>query len=258
MAEFRIERVGELRVERRADVALDAILSALKSPGEVLKQSHKATARRVGEWVIKESRRSPSECAKHILYPGRYRAGWIAARFLEQRGIGVPEPVAYVERRHAGLMTGNAVILEFLSGYANVEAYARRLVAAGASGARIAAFLGALAVAVNALCATGAYHGDLSGKNIFTLSGAEFRFIDLDGVILGRRYTEAMRLLNHVQLYDSFCDIWDDSVLEPFVEALMPAERDFEAWMETVRAGQAARRARSEAIWLRQGRHSAL
>ncbi|MDX9973834.1 MAG: lipopolysaccharide kinase InaA family protein [FCB group bacterium] len=252
MAEFVTERVGELRIERRSDAALDAILGALKSPGEVLKQSHKSTARRVGDWVIKESRRNLSEYIKHVFHPSRYRAGWLAARYLEERGIGVPEAVAYVERRCLGLMTGNAVVMEFLSGYVNVEEYARRLVAAGANAARVEAFLEGLAKAVGALDAAGAYHSDLSGKNIFTRTGAEFRFIDLDGVVLGRKQTEAMRLLNHVQLYDSFCDLWDDSVLDPFLAPLIPADRDIEAWMETVRAGQAARRARTEAVWLRQ------
>jgi tRNA A-37 threonylcarbamoyl transferase component Bud32 len=257
MLEFVVERVGGRLVERRSDVSLDAVLDALKTPGAILKQNHKATTRRVGDWVVKESRRTASERLKHALRPARYRCGWNAARALTERGIGVPEPVAYVESRLAGRMIGNAMITEFLSGCVSVEEFAQRLVSVGATHARVTAYLGALAKAVADLNAAGAYHSDLSGKNIFTRTGAEFRFIDLDAIVLDRPIAEAASLLNHVQLYDSFCDLWDDSFLEPFLLPLIPSDRNVEGWMEEVRAGQASRRARVEAVWRRQGRYTA-
>lgn len=252
--ELRDERVGRLRIRRRADVPLDAILEALKVPGELLKESHKARTRRVGPWVVKESRPTPVERLKHALRPGRYRSGWKAALRLAERGIGAPAPVAHVETRTAGFLDGHATVLEYLDGWPNVEEFARSLVAQRANAAQIARFLENLAGAVNALAAAHACHTDLSGKNILTQAGQAFAFIDLDGVVLDRPFSDSLRLLNHVQLYDSFCDLWDDALLGPFLARMLPPDRDLSEWLNAVRARQSVRRSRTEAIWRRQGR----
>lgn len=248
--DLRRERDGCLGIERRADVPLEAVLEALRLPGDLLKESGKARTRRVGAWVVKESRGR----LKHALYPARYRAGWRAAVRLAERGVGAPWPVALVETRWAGLAVAHTTVLEYLDGWVNVEEFARRLVAEGMGPEGVAGYLAGLADAVNGLAEAGACHTDLSGKNIFTRTGQEFSFIDLDGVILDRPYSERLRLLNHVQLYDSFCDLWEDALLGRFLERMLPPGRNPEAWLEQVCAGQAARRARTEAIWRREGR----
>jgi hypothetical protein len=57
-----------------------------------------------------------------------------------------------------------------------------------------------------------------------------------------------------VQLYDSFCDILGDDLLEPFLAQMLPEDLDYAAWSKDVRRGQAARRQRQIAIWRKQGR----
>ena len=59
---------------------------------------------------------------------------------------------------------------------------------------------------------------------------------------------------NHVQLYDSFCDLWGDHLLELFIGHMLPSGTDLGPWMVKVRQSQAERRARIEAIWRGQGR----
>src|SRR5690606_22863464 len=201
---LRFERVGALRLWRREDTPREAVLAALQTPGEPLKVSGKSRTRRVGPWVVKESVAGPRAVLKHTLRRARYRQGWEAARHLAAAGIGVPTPRAFVEWTWGGIVFGNALILDYLEGFVNVEEHARRLARGGADAAAIGAFLAGLAASVNRLTASGACHTDLSGKNIFTLDGRDFYFIDLDGVVLGRTYGDAPRLRNHVQLYDSF------------------------------------------------------
>jgi hypothetical protein len=226
---------------------VDRVLEALRTAGSPLKASRKSLTKRVGGWVVKESRRTLLETVKHALRPGRYRAAWRAAVYLNARGVPVPAPKAYVERKWGGLVLSNAVICEYLDGWVNVEDHSRRMRNNKAPDSSVAEFLAGLADAVNRLSETGAVHTDLAGKNIFTRDGTQFTFIDLDGVVLGRAYTAADRLLNHVQHYDSFCDLWTDSLLAPFINRMLPDNRDKDAWFNNARAAQALRRARAEA-----------
>jgi len=249
-----VERVGRLRVERRDEIPLEAVLRALDDPGTLIKRARKACTRRSGPWIVKEGRRTPVEAFKHAIRPGYYRRGWRVAQRLAERGVGAPAPVAYVEERRLGAVVWHATLMECLDGWVNVEVEARRIAAEGADPNRVAGFLSAIAAAVNALVAAGVRHTDLSGKNILTRSGGEFAFIDLDAAHLDGPYTDRLRLLNHVQLYDSFCDLWDDGVLGPFLGQMAPPGRDPASWLDAVRRGQARRRARTEAVWRRQGR----
>lgn len=221
------------------------VLQALSAEGELLKASAKSFIRRVGPWVVKTSRpRGGLEIVKRTFHRGRYRRAWIAATCLEPFQI-VPRAYAFVEAGYLGVIARNALVLEYLEGWCNVEVHADRLVARQARPDEIDAFLARLADAVSVLEAARAYHEDLSGKNILTREGVAFRFIDLDGVTLGRPYTETMRLRNHTQLYDSFCDRWDDARLQPFIRRMLPEDYDIQTWMETIRIQQVARRART-------------
>jgi hypothetical protein len=249
-----MERRGSWTIQHRADVDVETVYVALAAPAETLKRSRKSLTRRMGAWVVKESRRGFVEAFKHTLRPGRYRQGWRAALHLARHGVPVPRPVAFAERRFGPIILGNVFICEYLDGWVNVEEYARRIVRDGAEEEAVRAFLSRLAGVVNSLSAANAYHSDLSGKNIFTRDGTAFRLIDLDGVVLGRPYTDERRLKNHVQLYDSFCDYWPDFVLGSFIRELSPEDVDFTEWFQRVRQAQAARRARTEAVWARQGR----
>lgn len=235
--------------------SLNGILAALAAPGEVLKDSRKCVVRRVGEYVIKESRAARGAgLFKHTFRRARYRQGWIAAHHLQTHGISVPAPLAYVERGAAGLITGNALVTSYLGGQQNVEQFLQLLIHRKAGPDTIHYFLAALAEAINQLTACGACHGDLSGKNVFTVDGRHFSFIDLDDVTVGEPYDGGLRMKNHVQLYDSFCDFLSDSVLVPFIAKMLPPDQDIRVWMPRVREAQAQRRELVEERWAREGR----
>lgn len=247
-------RHGRYRVEYVEGVVIEDVVRALNVPGECLKTSPKSETRRVGDWVVKRSTLAGGAgIVKHTLHRRRYRRAWVASIHLARHGVSVPTPYAYVEEGGCGIILRNALITGYLHGAVTVEEYARRMVAADAPPRAVAAFLDNLARAILGLTDAQAYHADLSGKNIFTADGDGFTFIDLDDVTLGRRCTPAQLLVNHVQLYDSFCDLWGPETLDPFIEKMIPVDTPHEAWVASVHRGQEARRARIEAIWRRQG-----
>ncbi len=236
-------------------VTVGAVKEALATEGETLKASPKSLTRRVEGWVVKESTGNTlPNLIKHTAARWRYRRGWTAARFLASRGVGVPKARAFMEERAGGVIWRQAYLCDYLDGCENVEQFARRLVEGDATEAQIGNFLKFLAQAVNGLCGAPAYHADLSGKNIFTKTGAEFYFIDLDSCQIRKAPRGLDLLKNHVQLYDSFCDVWDDATLDPFLEDLSRLSVGRGEWLRMVKAGQAQRRAEQEAKWASQGR----
>ena len=244
-----------LRIWSRPGVAPSEVKALLSEGGEPMKTSHKSVTWRKGGYVVKQS--PPGawlEAAKLTAQRSRCRRAWDAALHLHAHGGLAPEPLAYLERRRFGLVTGNALVSRYLEGCVNVEEQARRLAAEGASEDAVHAYLRAIADTVNAVSACGAVHHDLSGKNIFTAGGARFYVIDLDAVRLGARYRDADRLHNHVQLYDSFCDLWDARLLAPFILAMTPPRLAGGAWLEAVREGQRRRRARALALRAQRAR----
>jgi hypothetical protein len=242
-----IER-GPLTIRLDPDTELDAILPVLDAPGAMLKKSRKSTARRVHGLVIKEIRaRDPWQWLRQKRLRGRLIESFDVARYLLHRDVLTPIPRAVATWRYSGMIWRAAVVSDYLHGHENVEVHGRRVPRHQAP-----AFLAALAGAVNRLTTAGAYHADLSGKNIFTADGRQFVFIDIDAVQLHVSYSDPRRLKNHVQLYDSFCDWWGPDILDPFLAQLEPGPVDA-AWLNQVHARQAERRARIEALWRREG-----
>jgi len=232
-------RRGRCQILLRQGVTLDTVMSALQTPGEILKQSHKTTTRRVHEWIIKESRfQHGTGPLKMTCLREKYRRAWHAAIHMEKAGIHVPKPIAWLEWTFSGAILKNCFISANLHGCRNVEHYARALTDTAAQ----RQFLNQLAGAVNQLPAAGVWHTDLSGKNIFTQDGQTFWFIDLDGVILGQTINHKHIKINHIQLYDSFCDFFDAALMEGFVAAMTPPDADNDAWLRDVRHGQQTRR----------------
>lgn len=228
------------------DQSLAGLEAAMAQPGDVLKESHKTRVRRVGDWVVKESCAPwPAAMVKHTFRRNRYRQGWIAAHFLAAHGVGVAAPIAYAEDGFGGILRGNVLVSRHLAGCVSVQEYLHKLIARHASPAVFTAFFAALAEAVNRLTGTGAYHSDLAGKNILTQDGRTFWFIDLDAVVLSAEYTDERRLVNHVQLYSSFCTAVSDHLLTPFLVRMLPGSIDPRVWMPQVRAGQRDRCAHS-------------
>lgn len=240
--DLRREHIDGLTLYLSPGVEPDEVLGALRDPGEPLKESTKSSVRRFGNWVIKESAAGALNTVKRTARRARYRQAWIASHHLDLHGVNVPAPVAFVERRSAGIIRSNAMISEYLDEHRDVEDFTRGILQRGAGRDTLEHFFGALATAVNQLEIAGARHADLSGKNIYTRDGARFTFIDLDAVELGGPLTGAQRLKAHVQLYDSFCDHLPDRLLVPFISQLLPEDIDPRTWVPKVRAGQAKRR----------------
>lgn len=239
---FESSRRGTLTVWHRTGAPSDDLVRLLEEPGELLKGTSKSITRKVGPFVVKESSRSWLNLIKYTLRRGRYRRGWHAAQHLEAHGVGIPRTLGFIERGGFGFVYGNALVFEYLEGARSVELFLLALIQRGAGQETLAEYLGALAEAVNRLTDAGAYHADISGKNIFTRDGHTFYFIDLDDVTLDEPYDEARRLKNHVQLYDSFCDVLSDSLLFPFIQRMLPPEINPRVWMPKVRKGQQQRR----------------
>ena len=238
-----LTQIGHLHLYHRADLDAQALLKAIHGGGEILKTSSKSETRRVGEWVVKRSRPERGlGPLKRTLARNRYRRAWLAANYLHARGVRVPAPLAYGEWTSFGIILDNAMATQFLAGHINVEIYAAQLVREATTEESLDAFLAGLASAVNRLADSGAYHADLSGKNIFTKDGKNFYFIDLDGVVLGKSYGHALRLKNHIQLYDSFCDFCEHDTLVRFHSRMLPDSENLDGWMRLVVEEQKLRR----------------
>jgi len=248
-------RKGSHTYHLAPETSVNAVRDILNTPGKTLKRSNKTLVQLVDGWVVKQSDGALfSRLLRLTLRRKRYRRGWRAAQHLRQHDVLTPRFLAYVETSFAGLITRNAAIMEYLDGLLNVEEFVRALIRRGAGPDVIKACLAALADAVNGLNAAGAYHADLSGKNIFTGDGRAFYFIDLDAVELGGTYTDERRMTNLVQLYDSFCDELNDMFLAPFLMRMLPTGYDPRVWLPRVRAGQRRRRARLARRREKQGR----
>lgn len=241
-------------VYMREDVSVEQLQMLLTHDADVLKETAKVQVRAVGHWVIKERK---TDLARALVAPSRnrsrHRCGWLAGNYLRARGVRVPEPLAYLERGTAGVVIQSWHIFQNLQRFRDVETYLSEVIYNGANGPVLAAFLHNLAAELNRLEAAGAYHSDLSGKNIYTRDGLRFYLIDLDAVEYGVPYNDEKRLRNHVQLYDSFCDALPDSFLVPFIGELLTQSHDLRVWMPKVRKVQEQRRAKVEEDWAKHG-----
>lgn len=245
---------GPYTIWLREGVNVDPVVASIQTPGNILKESPKATTWQSGQWVVKQSSARPRMALKQIVAGKARQSAFDAALFLEKHNIAAPHAIAYVERRIFGLAFQSWVITEFLDGCVDVEAYLDRMIEDKARNDDIKQYLAGIANAVNALVKARAQHRDLAGKNILTRDGETFYFIDLDAVSIGRGYPHEDRLKNHVQLYDSFCDRINDTYLEPFIAKMGTTTENIAMYMGAVKKAQKVRRARTEAIWRKNGR----
>jgi len=236
----------------RNDLEDKQLQALLAHQGEVLKVSSKSKVRRLGQWAVKEMHHG---FFSRLIGRARHRSRhpWMAMNFLSLKEVPVPTPLAYIEYGRLGMVRSSAQIFEYLCFCYDVETWLSLQIREGMEGESIAGFLNRLAQAVNTLSASGAWHADLSGKNIMTREGLEFYFVDLDAVQLEDSYDDEKRLKNHVQLYDSFCDALSDALLVPFIQAMLPDHIDLRVWMPKVRKAQRERRAKVEAYWAKHG-----
>ena len=254
-AKIRYARRGRRRIYLSGNVNEDAILTLLRTPGTPIKDSTKTRTWFTPPFLVKESRGPVLvRLVRHTFQRHRHRRPWIAAHHLTAHDVGGPRPIAFIETGFLGLITRTTMVSEYLEGYRDVERFLIALVQQGAGKDTVAQFLAGLTDAVNDLVASGAYHADLSGKNIYTKDGTQFRFIDLDAVSLDVPYDDDLRLKNHIQIYDSFCDMLNDAMLVPFITRMLTTAQDPRVWMPKVRAGQQERRLRIEERWTQEGK----
>jgi hypothetical protein len=239
----------------RNDVSPDQLEQMLDHEQELLKENEKSKVTRLGHWVVKRRKATGGSTAlASLARRDVLRMPWYANHFLRQRRVRVPEPLAYVEYGLAGLATSTACVFQYLDGCKDVESYLFEFIQQGANEEDLSLFLSNLAQSMNALEESGAWHGDLSGKNIYTGNGKHFYLIDLEAVELQVPYTKERRMKNHVQLYDSFCDALMDTLLFPFIKAMTPDSIDLRIWMPEVRRIQEERRTRIEERWEKYGK----
>lgn len=238
----------------REDVSPEQLKMLLSHDATILKDTPKVQVRALGHWIVKERK---SDLARALVSPvrtrSRHRSGWLAGNYLRVHGVRVPEPLAYVERATAGVISQSWYVFQNLQRHRDVESYLSEVISNGANGLILSSFLHHLAEDLNRLEAAGAYHSDLSGKNIYTRDGTRFYLIDLDAVECGVDYDAKKRMRNHVQLYDSFCDALSDSLLVPFIGELLDESHDLRVWMPEVRKEQAKRREKVELDWAKNG-----
>ncbi|NLN94270.1 MAG: hypothetical protein GX130_13330 [Candidatus Hydrogenedens sp.] len=238
----------------RADVNAEQLQQMMGHEQEVLKETDKSKVSRLGHWIIKRRKTSGGRTAlASLARRNMLRMPWYANHYLRQRGVPVPEPLAYVEFGYGGVVTSTASLFQYLNQCRDVEHYLFEFIRQGADVEAISSFLFNLARAFNTLEKSGAWHGDLSGKNIYTGDGKRFYFIDLEAVELKVPYTEERRMKNHVQLYDSFCDALTDTLLFPFIKEMTPESIDLRVWMPEVRRIQEERRTAVEQRWEKYG-----
>lgn len=250
------EREGDFRIRRDAAVPRMLVLDLAegRDAGRLIKRSPHFETRIVGDHVVKRSvRGGPFDRLKRSLLPGRARRPWDAAVHLAEHGAPVPAPIAFVERIAHGVVIETAYISRCIDGARTVEEHARALVAANGDETSVRTFLSCIDEAVARLTAAGAYHADLSGKNLISNDGSAVWIVDLDAVRIGVRYTRSRRMRNHVQLYDSFCDLWPPAILDDLIAPLAPPGADPVRWTAEVRRRQALRRAKHRARTERNG-----
>lgn len=125
---------------------------------------------------------------KHLCRSSPGRRFWIAANSLRMRGIPVPLPVAYVERRRFQVLLESYVICEAVNGVTIAIHFHRGLVQSSTLQEK-RSVIGELALFLRKMHEKGVSYGNLKGPNIMVrreFSGRYCLFLaDLEGVRLG-------------------------------------------------------------------------
>lgn len=211
--------MGLARVWSTGVVPPQEILRYASEQGTTLSTSYKSEVVRIGDWVVKRSRLNKGAGPLRLtLDRKRYRRGYEAGLLLPRFGIKVPEVAGFVEWGGGGPIWRNALVMRNLKDYQSIRDHALRLRSASDDTAR--EFLRSLADSIIRLRDARVYHSDLAYKNVLTLDGEAFYFVDLDSVCCEHEQTVDERLRNAVQLIDSFSDVWRLEILRELVHRL--------------------------------------
>lgn len=178
----------------------------------VLKRDHRAlvTAVKAGDRtvVVKEVRKGGWRRRLADVFRGSpARRGWVGGHGLAARGIGAAAPLAMLESRRLGLPVHSLLVCEDLRHAIPVSELSRDATLAARIGAP--RLLAALVDLVVSLHRTQVLQGDLQAQHVYLEDGPDrlrTRLIDLDGVRLRRRLSEAERIENLAVLNASLAD----------------------------------------------------
>jgi tRNA A-37 threonylcarbamoyl transferase component Bud32 len=213
---FTRHRWDGYRVYRRRDVELiDAHGEIVeKSPERLLKNSPRTVVSMVEmppgsdyRTCVKQYRNVTAwEKLKDCFRVSKGKVSWIAANELFRRGISQVKPLAYIEKRHFGLLKESYFLMESPDDYLEMDRYLIKSFGdspPGEAASRKRSFIQGFARCIGQLHRAHIYHGDLKTCNILTRESAggwDFSFIDLDAVRLGMAVNVRRVLKNLVQI----------------------------------------------------------
>jgi len=219
---FIVDRWDRYRLYRRRDVSRKALMDMIhahrkvveKFPSRLLKNSPKT----VVSMVETPLESAPRTCVKQYRWVTawarvkdcfRYskgKASWIAANELFRKGISHLKPLAYIEKRHFGLLQESYFLMESPADYLEMDRYLIKAFGNGPSEAitpKKRPFILEFARCIGCLHRADIFHSDLKTCNILTrerAGGWDFSFIDLDGVHLGTEVNAKRALRNLIQI----------------------------------------------------------
>lgn len=182
-------------------------LTLQERPLEVLKDSRLRwaavlTFERGRRIFLKRNRtKDRFEALKHLLLPSKAKREWEVAREAERRGLPVPKPLGWIERRRFGLLQESI----YLSEAVRSEAVSAEEVLKDAPSGVIQRF----AQTVRAIHDGGIYHLDLHAGNLLW-DGERFLLIDLHRARILKGLSQEQKLQNMAQLFHSLRSFWGE------------------------------------------------
>lgn len=219
---FTVDRWDGYRLYRRRDVSGKALMDMIYDhrkivetfPSQLLKNSPKTVVSMV-ETPLESAPRTcvkQYQCAtgwtrfKNWFRYSKGKASWIAANELLRKGLSSLKPLAYIEKRHFGVLQESYFLMESPADYLEMDRYLIRAFGNGSSEAitpKKRPFILEFARCIGRLHRADIFHSDLKTCNILTrerAGGWDFSFIDLDGVHLGTEINAKRALRNLIQI----------------------------------------------------------
>lgn len=157
-------------------------------------------------WVKRYNVFAPRLALASLWQASPARGAWGGAQAVAARGFAVPEPVAAIERRVAGVLRASFFITREVAGAVTADVFWQTILAEADPARRRAArhaFARALGDLFRRLHAAGIYHNDLKDVNVMVrgpLDAPEFVLLDLERVRIVAQLGRGRRRKNLVQL----------------------------------------------------------
>ena len=205
--------LGDFRGVVEAALHEPRFLASLSGPDKLLRSGHvfhagrnrlaairlRLPPGRTLEAVLKEFRPRGVDRLKTLFLPSKALRAWRGATALLRRGIPTPAPLAFLERRRAGMMVEGYYLAERVDGGREARDEFRRL-----KGKELDRFLLRLAEFLRLCHERGVLHRDLSDGNILSVEdgrgGRTFYLLDTNRIRAGGRVRGLRAAANLVRL----------------------------------------------------------